>query len=152
MSETINKFLDRYLFGLGLIIVLGSVLPYIWLGEKSVITYHDQLDGELIGYIYQAKYLFSGQNIIPEFMNGAAKTALQPPAPLMVLFFKLFTPLAALVLMQVLGQIAGYIGMFLLTQQMTEKKMVSFVVAMLYAFLPFLPVYGLSQYGMPLLL
>uniref|UniRef100_UPI004055EF79 DUF6044 family protein n=1 Tax=Acetatifactor sp. TaxID=1872090 RepID=UPI004055EF79 len=42
--------------------------------------------------------------------------------------------------------------MFLLTQQMTEKKMVSFVVAMLYAFLPFLPVYGLSQYGMPLLL
>ncbi len=147
----INKLLHKYLFCIGLGIVCLSVVPYLILGEQSIVPYHDQLDGELIAYIYQAKYLFSGQDVIPEFLNGAAKTALLPPAPLAVLLFKVFSPFAALVVMQLIGQIAAYVGMFRLTEHITEKKLVSFVTAMLYAFLPFLPVYGLSQYGMPLL-
>lgn len=152
VTQKITKFLNKYLFVLGLAAVLLSELPYLILGESSVIPYHDQLDGELIAYIYQAKYLFSGQNIIPEFLCGAAKTALMPPAPLAVLLFKVLTPFAALVTMQVTGQVVAYIGMFRLSEMVTEKKIVSFIAAMLYAFIPFLPVYGLSQYGMPLLL
>ncbi len=152
MKKSIEVFLNKYLFVIGLTIVFLSVIPYLILGEQAVVPYHDQLDGELIAYIYQAKYLLSGQEVIPEFLNGASKTALLPPAPLAVLFFKVLSPFAALVLMQIIGQVVGYIGAFRLTELVTDKKMVSFVAALLYAFLPFLPVYGLSQYGMPLLL
>lgn len=152
MKKFLNELINKYLFAAGLAVVLLSEIPYLLLGEQSVVPYHDQLDGELIAYIYQAKYLFSGQSVIPEFMCGASKTALLPPAPLAVLFFKVLPPFAALIVMQVIGQAAAYVGMFLLTGLVTDKKPIAFVAAMLYAFLPFLPVYGLSQYGMPLLL
>lgn len=143
---------NKYIFVIGLAVELLSLLPYLILGENAIVPYHDQLDGELLAYIYQAKYLFSGSGVIPEFLGGAAKTALVPPAPLAVLLFKVLPPFGALVLLQAIGQTVGYIGMFRLAEQMTDKKLVAFVAAMLYAFLPFLPVYGLSQYGMPLLL
>lgn len=152
MKKFLNELINKYLFAAGLAVVLLSEIPYLLLGEQSVIPYHDQLDGELIAYLYQAKYLFSGQNVIPEFLCGASKTALLPPAPLAVLLFRVLSPFAALLVMQVIGQVSAYVGMFLLTGLVTEKRLIAFVTAMLYAFLPFLPVYGLSQYGMPLLL
>lgn len=152
MKKILNELINKYLFAAGLALVLLSEIPYFILGEQSVVPYHDQLDGELIAYLYQAKYLFSGQSIIPEFLCGASKTALLPPAPLLVLLFKALPPFAALIVMQVIGQVTAYVGMFRLTGLVTEKKPAAFAAAMLYAFLPFLPVYGLSQYGMPLLL
>lgn len=152
MKKIINEIIPKYLFLIGLAVVLLSMVPYLILGENAIIPYHDQLDGELLAYIYQAKYLFSGNGVIPEFLGGAAKTALTPPAPLAVLLFRVFPPFAALVLLQMLGQAVGYIGLFRLTEQVADKKAVAFVTALLYAFLPFLPVYGLSQYGMPMLL
>ena len=60
--------------------ILLSMVPCLLLGEDAIFTYHDQLDGELIAYMLQARHLFRG-NILPEFMNGASKTALTMPAP-----------------------------------------------------------------------
>lgn len=156
------KVTNKSLLILGLCIVLLSQLPYLILGEGAVLPYHDQLDGELIAYIYQAKYLFSGQNVIPEFLGGASKTALWPPAPLAVLLFKVLSPFAALMVLQVMGQLTAFAGMFLLVNKvlkqckadatMANAKWIAFVTGFFYTFIPFLPVYGLSQYGMPLLL
>lgn len=143
---------NKILFWAGLCIVILSLFPYFILGEGAAVPYHDQLDGELLAYIYQAKYLFSGQNVIPEFMNGAVKTALLPPAPLAVLLFRALPPFAALITLQALGQFCAYTGMFCLAEKLTDRKPIALIAALLYAFLPFLPVYGLSQYGMPLLL
>lgn len=139
-------------FLIGLTVVLLSQIPFLLLGTNAIIPYHDQLDGEFIAYIYQAKYLFSGENIIPEFLNGASKTALQPPAPLAVLLFRIFTPLTSYLLLQLVGQVTAYAGMFFLSDLLTRQCSIDVIVALLYAFLPFLPLYGLSQYGMPLLL
>ena len=147
-----SRFSQKQIFITGFVLVLLSQLPFWILGERSVIPYHDQLDGEMIGYIYQAKYLFSGNGLIPEFLNGASKTSLCPPAPFAVLFFRLLPPFAAYLLLQLLGQLTAYTGMFLLAGLLTESSPVSLITALLYAFLPFLPVYGLSQYGMPMLL
>lgn len=172
LREIPDKFTNRTLLIVGLCIVLLSQIPYLLLGHGAVIPYHDQLDGELIAYIYQAKYLFSGQKIIPEFLCGASKTALCPPAPLAVVLFKIFPPLAAYLVMQVAGQITSFAGMFCLVNKMlaygkadSERtddavvrtgiagaKWIAFIVGIFYTFTPFLPVYGLSQYGMPLLL
>lgn len=141
----------RFLFVSGLFAVILLAVPGWILGENAVFTYHDQLDGEMIAYILQAKHLGQGQTL-PEFMGGAAKTALTPPAPGCVLLFRLCSPLAALFIMQLAGSLTGYIGMYLLAEEVTDSAPAAFVSGVLYAALPFLPVYGLSQSGLPLLL
>lgn len=146
-----NKKLERSLFYIGLGVVIVSLIPYFILGENAAVIYHDQLDGELIAYIYQAKYLFSGQNLIPEFLGGAAKTALTPPAPLAVLLFRFLPAFAAYVCLQLIGQVTAYVGMFFLADRMSGRKWIALITGLLYAFIPFLPVYGLCQYGLPML-
>ena len=148
-------------FIVGCMAVLFMGIPYLLLGQDAIVVYHDQLDGELIAYLLQAKHLFEGGSL-PEFMNGASKTALIPPAPACVLLFLLGNGFWALVFMQVMGSLCGYVGMFWLIREATDlsdvqgsgTSVVSFIamaVGVLYAYLPFLPVYGLSQYGLPLL-
>lgn len=80
------------------IAVLLSFILYIILE-----TYHDQLDVELINYIYQAKYLFGGDGIIPEFLSGASKTVMTPPAPLAELF-EIGSPFIAYMVLQIICQ------------------------------------------------
>ena len=142
--------LHKVWFLLGLACVAAMLVPYLILGQEAIVTYHDQLDGEMIAYILQAKHLFSG-DILPEFMNGADKTALTMPAPGFVLLFLSGNYFAALVAMQLLGSLCGYLGMYLLAWEITGEKPAAAAAGVLYAYLPFLPVYGLSQYGIPLL-
>lgn len=130
--------------------VLATLVPYLILGTEAIFTYHDQLDGEVIAYLLQARHLFQG-NTLPEFLGGASKTALTPPAPLFVLLFLPGNGYAALFVMLLLGRIFGYLGMFLLCRETVEKSWIGAVMGVLYVCLPFLPVYGLSQFGIPLL-
>lgn len=154
---------EKVWFLLGALAVLFMAVPYLILGKDSVFVYHDQLDGEVIAYLLQAKHLWDGSGVLPEFMNGAAKTALTMPAPACVLLYRWLPAELALACMQVAGSFAGYLGMFCLLRWAGEtshtlqhrKGLVSFIamtVGCMYAYLPFLPVYGLSQYGLPLLL
>lgn len=141
---------DKWLYVTGAGILLLLLLPWFLLGESAVITYHDQLDGEMIAYILQAKHLGKG-DVLPEFMHGAAKTALTLPAPASVLLFLGGHYEAALFVMQLLGSLIGYTGMFLLVGEITKKPFPALAAGGLYGALPLLPVYGLSQYGLPLL-
>ena len=90
MKKLLTHIKTKHLFFFGFVILFLSLIPTLLLGTDSIVHYHDQLDGEIIAYIYQAKYLFSDQDIIPEFLNGVGKTALTPPAPLAVLLFCVF--------------------------------------------------------------
>ncbi len=141
----------RFLFAAGFLAVILILVPGWILGENAVIAYHDQLDGEMIAYLLQARHLGHG-SVLPEFLGGAPKTALIPPAPGCVLLFAGEHALLAFFVMQFAGCIAGYVGMYLLGREVTGRELPSVLAAGLYAALPFLPVYGLSQYGLPLLL
>ena len=152
MKEFFCRVTKKHFLFLGLGIILLAQFPMFILGTDSIVAYHDQLDGEIISYIYQAKNLFSGSQIIPEFLNGASKTALTPPAPLAVLLFRFLPPFAAYMVMYILGQIVAFSGMFLLVDLLTGQKYIALIAGGIYAFLPFLPLYGLSQYGVPMLL
>lgn len=150
MRTWITEKFNKVCFPAGAAAVLVMLVPYLILGENSIVTYHDQLDGEMIAYILQAKHLFEG-SVLPEFMGGAAKTALTMPAPAFVLLFLTGHYFAALVSMQIIGSLCGYIGMYLLAKECTGCKWAAMVTGVLYAYLPFLPVYGLAQYGLPFL-
>lgn len=150
-------------FLLGALAVLAMGIPYLILGKDAIFVYHDQLDGEVITYLLQARHLWDGSGIFPEFMNGAERTALTMPAPACVLLYRLLPAETALACMQVAGSFVGYAGMFLLLMWGAESSAVlclkkgpvgflAMTVGCMYAYLPFLPVYGLSQYGLPMLL
>ena len=161
-------------FWLGLAAVLVMLVPYPVLGEEAIVVYHDQLDGEMIAYILQAEQLTHAEagNMevgsgevgsvedgseeagggLERFMGGVSTTALTPPAPLFVLLFCTGQYFAAYVCMQMLGSLAGYLGMYLLGKEITGRSWVGMVTGVLFAYLPFLPVYGLTQYGIPLLI
>lgn len=149
-QKEILKKMHNVWFFLGLAAVAVMAVPYLILGEDAIFTYHDQLDGELIAYILQAKHLFRG-NILPEFMGGMSKTALTLPAPGFVLLFLTGHYFGALLSMQIIGSMVGYLGMYLLAREARVCEGIAMTAGILFAYLPFLPVYGLSQYGIPLL-
>lgn len=138
------------LYFTGLFIVILSLLPYIIRGENIWVFFHDQLDGEVLNYIYRAKYLLKGTTI-PEMMQGIPKTAMVPPAPFGVLFFKILPPFPAYVLLQAMVTLTAYSGMFLLAEAVTKDSRIGFLCGGLFAYLPFMPVYGLAIAGQPLL-
>lgn len=145
MPTAINLWL-----ALGLAGVLLTMLPCLLLGEDAVYVYLDQLDGEMIAYILQARHLFQG-NSFAEFMNGASRTALTVPAPLAVLLFLTGNNCGALFLMGLLGKLCGYAGMYLLVRESGGEKWIASLTAFLYSCIPFLAVYGLAEFGIPML-
>lgn len=147
-----RKTIEIVLFLAGFLTVSVSWMAYFVLGSKCYIQAHDQLDGEVLNYIYNAKYLFSGDGTIPEFMNGMSNSAMTAPAPIGVLFYKLLPPFAAFAAMHIFVIVVGYLGMFLLVRQVTESSLTAMVVSGIYTCLPFYPVYGLTILGQPLLL
>ncbi len=145
-----QKKRNRIWFWAGILAVLASVLPVVLLGQDAIFPYHDQLDGEVIAYCLQARHLFQG-GTLPEFMNGASKTALTMPAPACVLLFMTQDACFGLTVMLVAGRLTGYVGMALLAGEVTKDYKAAVLTGVLFAWLPFLPVYGLSQFGIPLL-
>lgn len=143
-----EKFIWCFLTGLCLTGI--SVLLFVILGKRSVFVYHDQMDGEVLCYLYQAKYLFKG-DVIPEFFNGAGKTTLTPPAPFFVLIYKALPPFAAFVTSWYLAMLGGYAGMALLLRRLQVRPWIACFCGILFAYLPLLPVYGFSMYGVPLM-
>ncbi len=145
-----KKYQNRILSVLGILAVSMIVLPCLFLGEGSYVQIHDQVDGEILNYIYQAKYLFRG-DVIAEFLNGSAKASMLPPAPLGVLFYCVLPPFAAYVAMHFLGVLVGFLGMYQLCKELSVRQEVAFAVAVLFAYIPFYPTYGLTAWGQPLL-
>lgn len=143
-----HKHITLYI--LGIFVVAVSIVPYFILKENIWVTFHDQLDGEVLNYIYQAKYFFNG-DVVPEMMNGIPKTGMLMPAPMGVIFFLLLSPFWAYVSLQILVIFTAYTGMFLLLNKITGDCRIGFVCGCLFAYLPFMPVYGLSIAGLPLL-
>lgn len=141
---------DVVLALLGLLAVSLITLPYLVLGEGSYVQVHDQLDGEVLNYMYQAKYLGRGK-VIPQFMNGMDKASMLPPAPLGVLFYRLLPPFAAYGVMHWFCLAVGFLGMYGLCRRLGIRAQVGWAAACLFCYIPFYPTYGLAALGQPML-
>lgn len=151
LQEKIEKNSWRLAFLLGILAVGVFCLAYPVLGSRCYVQFTDQLDGEVINYIYNAKYLFSGKRIVSEFMSGADISSMTPPTLLGVLFYRILPPFPAFACMHIFSVTVGYVGMFLLLRSLVKNPMVVLAVSCLFVYLPFYPVYGLSVLGQPLL-
>lgn len=141
---------DVVLTLLGLLAVSLITLPYLVLGEGSYVQVHDQLDGEVLNYMYQAEYLGRGK-VIPQFMNGMDKASMLPPAPLGVLFYRLLSPFAAYGVMHWFCLAVGFLGMYGLCRRLGIRAQVGWAAACLFCYIPFYPTYGLAALGQPML-
>lgn len=135
----------------GLILACLFMAPFFLLGTDSIVTYHDQLDGELFNYILAARYLFTDIRIYPEIMNGLPVQGAVPPAPFFVLFYRFFQPFTAFMLSQWFIYLTAFSGMYLLLLKLTGREFISFGISVIFMLLPFYPVYGLCIPGQPLL-
>ncbi|MCD7805860.1 MAG: DUF6044 family protein [Lachnospiraceae bacterium] len=151
MRERVEQlFGGKYMFWLGLAVVVLSFIPYLILGTGSYVSYYEQLDWGLPIYIYQAKYLFSGSDLIPEFLNGAGKLAMVAPAPAYILIFRILPAFSAYLVILFFQEIISYIGMYLLLGRYVSHKIIRVLVSLMFAFLPVIPVLGLTIMGVPL--
>lgn len=141
----------KILFALGWIIVMTAALPYLILKGNMVVPFQDQLDGEVLCYMLHAKYLFTGTDVYPELMNGISANGLFPPAPLAVLLYKIMSPPAAFVCNQIFCMLTAYTGMYLCLKKAVKNSLIAVFCGILFAYLPLLSVYGLCQYGQPIL-
>lgn len=139
MKRLETKKQDATLMGLGLLLAVLLCVPYVILGEKSVITYHDQLDGELITYLLNAKHLFQGLSVYPEVMGGIPKNGMVSPAPLYVLLYKILPPFPAFFCMMLLNKLVAFSFTYLLIRKGSERKLPAFAVAAWFTALPFYP-------------
>lgn len=152
MREILAKLRKKNIwFLLGIAMVAVSGVVSLILQEDIVVNYHDQLDGEVIGYILHAKYLFQGVEVYPEMMNGISPNGLFPPSPLTVLLYRFMTPYMAFICNAIFCTVCGYIGMYLCIKELTKDTMTAMITGVLFAYLPLLSVYGLCQYGLPML-
>ncbi|MGN0411600.1 MAG: DUF6044 family protein [Lachnospiraceae bacterium] len=144
-----NKKSTLYIIS-GLLIASLAMIPYLILGTGSIVTYHDQLDGELFSYLLTARYLFTDVKIYPELLNGLPANGAVPPAPLFVLFYKFFAPFTAFMMSQWFINLIGFLGMFLLLRKLVGTNLISFGISVIFMLMPFYPVYGLCIPGQPL--
>ena len=131
----------------GIILCLLTLIPFFVMGDESIITYNDQLDGELITYILNAKHLFEHLNVYPELMNGIPVAGMMSPAPAFVLLFKIFTPFKAFMWMLVITKISAFLSVYLLTKKVTNKNWIGLIVGLAFMMTPYYPVYGLCISG-----
>lgn len=146
-----NTHKKNFYLATGILFSCLFMIPFLLLGTGSVITYHDQLDGELFNYILAARYLFTDIRIYPELMNGLPSAGAVVPAPLFVILYIFFKPFTAFMFSQWIIYLVGFIGMYLLLLKLTGREFISFGISVIFMLLPFYPVYGLCIPGQPLL-
>lgn len=151
MLEKLIEYLEKKpVWIIGLLLLCLSFLPCLLLGKGVLYDCYDTYDGALLTYMLKAKYLFMGTETYPELMNGIPVSGMTVPAPFFVILYHFFSPFVAHTLQYIILSLTAYIGMYLCANRITNFKCVSAVIALLFALLPFQPVYGHSVVGLPL--
>ncbi len=156
MGNGIGSFicwLDNHsLWWTGLLFLGITFFPYLLLGEGSVFEIHDQLDETLLTYVLNARHLGDGAGFFPEILGGIHASGMQPSAILFIPLYRIFTPFTAFLLQYLIVCACGYFGMYACARELTGSSILAVVTAVCFGLLPLQPVYGLSAFGVPLLL
>lgn len=155
MNYRINRFLKKIdelplsFLGAGIIVLIFAF--YAWLGERCVFEVHDQLDETICSYVFMARHLFEGTDIYPEMMNGISPSGIFPSAILFVPLYRVLPTFWAFLLQYFIITLTAFGGMYGLLKKVTKSSGIALIVGMIFSMLPFMPVYGLSVMGVPML-
>ena len=136
----------------GLLAVAVGFIPYIILGSQCIFTIPDQLDGEIVAYYLNSLHFGDGVSAFEEVMGGVPVTAFVAPSPFSVLFFRVFPLLDAFLINHFFVLLVAFIGMYFFCDKAGVHPFISFCCSVLFSYLPFYTVYGLSIAGLPLVM
>ena len=146
-------WLDAHsLWWTGILFLVITFLPYLVLKEGSVFEIHDQLDETLMTYVLNARHLTDDSRFFPEILCGISASGMQPSAILFITLYKWLPTFWAFLVQYLMVCACGYFGMYACTRKITGSSILGVVMAVCFALLPLQPVYGLSAWGVPLLL
>lgn len=134
----------------GIIVVVILYLPLLILNDDALYIMHDQLDGEVLVYILNAKNW--SKDIISNLFDGVSKTALTPASVGSLIFYFILPPMPAFLANYMFVAVISYLSLFLCLKRLKINEWWIMGIAIIYAILPFYSVYGLSVMGQPLLI
>ena len=151
-EKNIISFLDKCpLFLFGLLFFGGIFLLYLSWGENTVFDVHDQLDETICSYVIPARHpLFT--KTFSEMMCNLPADSMKASAPLFIPLYRFFDTEWAFLIQFFIETLAAFFGMYFLIKKITKSSLSALPVALLFAMLPFQPVYGLNIIGLPILL
>ncbi len=145
------EFADNIpLWWLGLLVAVVFFLPYFLLGDGCVFEINDQLDESIMNYMLPARHLGDGSAVYPEMLNGVNASGMQPSAVLFLPLYCLFSARVAFVIQYVICFLLAFFGMYLLVKEVTDSSILAVIAGSCFCVLPLYPVYGLSEFGIPL--
>ncbi len=151
-----KKLLQRLdaapLWVLGVVLLVIWYLPVILLGENVLFEIADQLDETLFTYVVNGKYLFSDVKVYPEMMGGLSAESVSVSAPLFAMLYHFLPTFTAFCMQDLFIGICAFFGMYACVKEVTDSSLGALIAAGMFLFLPFLPVYGLSVMGGPMLI
>ena len=154
IHQKINQFINfcdkSHLEWLGVLLLGILMAPIIYLGKGCIFEFHDQMDETILSYVFSARY--PGARVYEQMMCGITAEGLKPSAILFIPLYMIFEPHTAFVLQYFFVLVTAFWGMYFCTKRMTESKIMAFLCTTSFVMLPFRPVYGLSEMGVPLVL
>lgn len=138
------------LWAAGLLLAVLLCIPIVASGGSVVVTPHDQLDIEVVSYRLHALHPLAGY--LPEWMGGISAGDVFMASSASVVFYLALDPLGAFVANWCFVIVVSYLCMLLCLRDLGVSSAVCVVVALLYACIPFYPVFGLTVMGVPLVL
>lgn len=136
----------------GIVLFVVVFLPFLILGKGSVFTIHDQLDETLMTYVLNARHLFDRSGIIPETLGGINASGMQPSAVLFLPLYAVFDTFTAFLIQYAVVFLAGFFGMYFCVKEITGSSILALTTGGIFCMLPVLHVYGLSVFGIPMVL
>ncbi|MCK0144105.1 DUF6044 family protein [Arenibacter sp. F26102] len=142
----------------GIVIVCFYFFPFLILGEESKIFIHDNLE---ISFIQRVILVRNGIPFSPSFpmeqvMNGLPRAYYPSSLSIINVFFFMFPPFVAYMVNEFFVRIIAYTGMYLLLKNylMEDSNWNRYLIilgSILFAFIQFYSIQGLTVAGQPLL-
>lgn len=152
-TDVLIQHLDHCtLWWIGILITVVFFLPYFVLGDGCIFEINDQLDESIMNYMLPARHLWDGSTIYPEMLNGVNASGMQPSAVLFLPLYRLISARTAFLTQYFICFLLAFSGMYLLVKEITDSSILAMIAGGCFCVLPLYPVYGLSEFGIPLIL
>ena len=147
-------FSRKYVYIIGLLLIVVYMLPYIIQGDNAYITIHDYLDLSVAHdqMVEENGLLFSSDGNLP-ILDGMIRSAFVFPFSIKAVLLYLFSPYWTIIANMLLVRFLAFVGMYLLVDNYIAKTkhIISFIVAFLFSIINYYTDYGLAAAGTPLI-
>lgn len=126
---------------------------FFYMGEGCTFEIIDQWEESLLNYVLTAKHVFGdGADVFPELLGGVGASGMEPSDLLALPLYYFLEPLTAFLVQYGFVFLCGFFGMYACMKELTASSILAVAMAGCFCMQPLYSIYGLSEYGIPLIL